>query len=384
MPRNRYTLAGAIIAFLLVANIVYYGFSGWGLITVHADNEPLGKVIKSIEWQGWVKIYSNIDSGATVSMYVDKVTLPEALETLAANITIPPPTNDPSPSGAPDGNGRGGRGGGGFGRGAQWNLAFFIGSSSTNVKEMINSFERGTSSDSVKTYAYPTMLGFLTTNSDDDTPTPTGDPRLQVWQGMKPQIVPVSTSPAAPADATNTPPAPTPPASPDSMQGYLRTFAQASDIFVMSDSSWDPPVANPPPASSSIISAIKNFVSRNHGAVTQAFVLRARGGRGPGGGRGGFAGGDDTGWSMEDRMRNAVNGLPPEARANMLSQLDQLAKLRKDMQNATPEQRQVMRRQQMETRMADNPDGPMRRWSPDKRAQWFQQMVSTRMSAQGK
>jgi hypothetical protein len=384
MPRNRYTLAGGIIAFLMLANIVYYCFSGWGLITVKVQNEPLGKVIKSIEWQGWVKIYTDIDPTITVSMYVDKVPLPEALETLAANVTIPPPASETSSSGAPDGNGRGGRGGG-FGRGAQWNLAFFVGPSSTKVKEMIGSFEKGDAGDNIKTYAYPTMLGFLATSSEDDAPTPTSDPRLQVWPGMKAQVVPVSTNTASPADATNTPPAATPPAPPDSVQGYLRTFAQASDVFIMSDSSWDPPVASPPPASSSMIGAIKSFVGRNHGAVTQAFVLRARGWRGPGGGgRGGFAGGDDTGWSMEDRMRNAANGLPESARASMLGQLDQMAKLRTEMQNAPPEQRQAMRRQQMESRIADNPDGPMRRWSPDKRAQFYQQMVSNRMSAQGK
>jgi hypothetical protein len=366
MPRNRYTFAGGIIAFLMLANIVYYCFSGWGLITVNVQDVPLSKVIKNIEWQGWVKIYSNIDPQTKISMYVEKVPLPEALETLAINA------------------------------GGQWKLGFFVGPSTTNVKETIHSFEAGITADTLKTYSYPTMLGMLTPGGEDDAPAPVGDPRLQSWPGVKApvQVVPVSTNPTPPVPDAATPPPPgdnqpATPASPDSVQSYLRTFAQASDIFIMSDSSWDPPVSSPPPASSSVISAIKNFVSHNHGTVAQAFILQARGQRGPGGGgfrRGGFAGGEDTGWStMEDRVRNAINGLPESARAGALSQLDQMEKLRKEMQNAPPEQRQIMRRQQMEARIADNPGGgPMGRMSPDKRAQRYQQMVSTRMSAQGK
>jgi len=361
MPRNRYTLAAAVLAFLLVANIFYYCFSGWGLITVKVQNVPLSQVIKSIEWQGWVKIYTNIDPTTKVSMYVEKVPLTEALETLSVNA------------------------------GGQWKLGFFVGSSSTQVKETIRSFQAGGTDDSLKIYSYPTMLGRLVISSgDDDTDTPpVPDPRLQTWPGLKAEVVPVSTSPA-PSTDQSTSPQPgdnQAPAAPTTVQGYLRAFAESADIFIISNSSWDPAVANPPPANSSIIHAIKNFVSNNHGASTLAFVLQARGQRGPrdGGGfrRGGFAGGD-TGWStMEDRVRNTLNGLPADARASALSQLDQETKFRKELQAASPDQRQAMMRQHMTARLADNP-GPLLRLSPDKRAERYSQMVATRMAAQGK
>ena len=362
MPRNRYTLTGGIIVFLLLANLLYYCFSGWGLITVKVQDVPLSQVIKSIEWQGWVKICTNIAPDTKISMYVDHVPLPEALETLAINAN------------------------------GQWKLGFFVGPSSTKVKETIHSFEEGITSDTLKTYSYPTMRGMLTSSGEDDNPMSVGDPRLQIWPGMKAQIVPVSGTPPPPDSPTpspspdNQPAAAAPPASPDSMQSYLRTFAQAADIFIMSDSSWDPPVSSPPAANASIINAIKGLVSHYYGTVTQAFVLQARGQRGPGDGgrRGGFAGGEDTGWSMEDRVRNSINGLPEDARAGALAQLDQMEKLRQEMRNAPPDQRQTMRRQQMEARVADNPGGPMWRMSPDQRAQRYQKMVSTRMTAQGK
>ncbi len=404
MPRNRYTLAGAIIAFLMLANFVYYFFSDWGLITVKVQNKPLSQVIKSIEWQGWVKIYTNIDPDTKVSMYVDKVPLPEALESLAVNITPPPNVgrgnpgeagNGAPPAGAPGGNGFGGRGGG-FGRGgAQWNMAFFVAATAADVKAEIRSFETGTPDDNLKTYNYRTTLGMLATGSDDDSDPPVADPRLQTWPGLKEVVIPVSTNPTTPTplQAGNnqlgaTPATPTPVGPPTSVQGFLQAFAQSADIFIMANSTWDPPVANPPAPSSSIVSAIKNFVSHSHGAYTQAYVVfqRVRGqrGAGDGGGRRDFAG--DTGWStMDDRMRNAANGLPDGAKASVLNQLDQEAKFRKDVQAAPPEQQPAMLIQHMQARMADNPDGGrMSRMSPEQRAQRMQRMVSVRMAAQGK
>jgi len=397
MPRNRLYLAGGILAFLLVANFIYYFIMGWGLITVKVHDVPLSKVIKSIEWQGWVKIYSNIDPTARVTMYVDHVSLPEALEALAINVEIPPSaqetTASPPASDGSNGNNPGRRnGGGGFGRGrVQWNLAFFAGSSSSQVRELIRSFEHGDTDDNLKTYNYPTLVNFLQTSTEDDAAPPVADPRQQNWPGLKAQVIPVSTA-AAPAPdpamppqiGESAPPQQVPPGPPTSVQGYLRAFAQSADIFIVSNSSWDPPVANPPSADSSIISAIRNFVGSNHGSVTQAYVLatRGRGPRNDGGRRGGFAGDWDT---AEDRVRNALNGLPEDVRNNALTQLNQEIKFRKDVEAAPPERRASMVEEHMKARMADNLNGgPMARMSPEKRAQRYQRAVENRMAAQGK
>src|SRR5580698_618535 len=86
MPRNRYTVVGGIIAFLILANIINYIYWNWGLITVKVADAPLNKVIKSIEWQGWVTIYTNLPPDAKVTMYVDHVPLAEAMETLASSV----------------------------------------------------------------------------------------------------------------------------------------------------------------------------------------------------------------------------------------------------------------------------------------------------------
>ena len=177
MPPNRFKQYLWILGILVVANIAYQYYLNWGLITVKVHDAPLGKVIKSIEWQGWVKIYTNLDLNSKVSMYVDHVPLAEAMETLAVNVDIPRPANRPDngngdrgrnrpdganfggppgggPPGGGGGGGRGGFGGGGFGGGsAQWNLAFFVAPTSAQVKSEILSFEQDNRDDDTKIYS---------------------------------------------------------------------------------------------------------------------------------------------------------------------------------------------------------------------------------------
>src|SRR5476651_1029862 len=86
MLKNRYVKWGGIIFLLIFANVINYLYWNWGLITVKVTDAPLSKVISSIEWQGWVKIYTNIAPDTQVTMYVDHVPLAEAMETLAAHV----------------------------------------------------------------------------------------------------------------------------------------------------------------------------------------------------------------------------------------------------------------------------------------------------------
>ncbi len=404
MLRNRYVWVGGIIFLLIFANIVNYLYWNWGLITVKVTDAPLNKVIKSIEWQGWVKIYSNYPPGTTVSMYVDHVPLAEAMESLAANVTPPqdatPPGQGDRPdrpnrpggndtnaapgggAGGPPPGGRGGRGfgGGGFGGGGgQWNLAFFVAPTSAAVKAEILAFESGSTDDDLKVYNYPTPLQMV--SSGDDMPA--SDPRRQAWPGIKPAD-PATPPPAPPADGTNAAPdaTATPPAdATPTVHTYLQAFAQSSNIWIMAPASWAPPVDKAPPENSSIIRAVKRLVSSARGSVTQAIILRwGRGGaRAPGGGGnrgGGFADMDAT----ADRLRNAINGLPEDARADALTQLDQEVKFYHDVQAAPPEQRPQMMRDHMMQKMGNGNN----RLSPQKRAQRYARLVSNREAAQGK
>jgi hypothetical protein len=356
MLQNRYVWVGAIILVLLIANIINWFISGWGLITVKAHEQPLAKIIKSIEWQGHVTIYTDIDPTTPVSMYVYRVPLAEAMESLAANVT------------GPDGRG-----------GAQWKLGFFVAPSSAEVQQEIRSFEAAVTDDDTKIYSYNTPLQMLASDSE----MPAADPRLQVWPGYKapppPPAPPPQNQDDGSAGQAPTPPPPAP--DPTTVQDYLKALAREADIWIMAPGSWEPNVSAPAPTSS-IIHAVKSLVSSAHGSVKYAIILRARGGGGrggpPGGGRG-FAGGD-TGWSsMEDRMTNAINGLPADARPAALAQLKQEMAFQQQVRNAPPDQRRAMMRQHFMNRMGAN---DWRR-SPEKRAQMYARVVSNRVASRG-
>ncbi len=167
------------------------------------------------------------------------------------------------------------------------------------------------------------------------------------------------------------------------MQGYLRSFAQGADIWIMAPAGWDPPVAAAPPPESSISSAIDRFVSGMHGSVTQALVLRVRpqrvaGDQRPRGPRGGGFGGDFG--TMEDRMDNAINGLPPAYQPAARAQLVKEVAFQKEVRTMPPAERWKI----MGKRMLDRGMGGFARMSPEKRAQMYARMVGNRMAAQGK
>ena len=404
-----------LLGLLIVANVGYYYYNNWGLVTVKVKDAPLGQVIKSIEWQGWVKIYTNMPLDTKVTMYADHVPLADAMETLAVNVDVPPPpdgddnprprregfgafgnqgaTNSAAASppngsgpngsptvvqggqgGQPGGGPPGGRGGGGFGRGAQWNLAFFVARTPAQVQQEVREFQSSDPDDNNKVYAYGSQMGIFAA----DTTTTAPDPRLQSWPGYKPPPpAPPPTDPqastnAAPNQASGDQPDPN---APPTMHTYLQALAAGANIWIMAPGSWAPPVASPPPQNSSIISAVKNLVYGSHGAVTEAFVLRAGRG-GAAGNRGGFA--NDDAW--EDRMRNAISGLPPDERADAVEQLNKEVDFRKQLQALPPEQRRQKMMEHFIERMlyADRS-----RLSPEKRARGYQRMVAARAAAKG-
>jgi hypothetical protein len=451
MPDNRTLKWGGItILVLIVANVILHIYWNWGLITVKVQDAPLSKVISSIEWQGWVKIYTNLPPDTKVTMYVDHVPLAEAMDTLAVNVSgrpngadrprdggngpgagpgqngggNPPPggpgtiaangPGNPPPAGGPGGPGgngpgggaggppnagapngggqgggpggngggfRGGRGGGGFGGGfgggAQWNLAFFVAPSSTQVKAEIQNFQDGTTDDDTRVYTYPTPLNMLASDPD----MPSADPRLQKWPGYKAPD-PAATPPSAPNGQAATP-APDPAANANpNVQTYLQAFAESSNIWIMTPGSWDTDVASPPPANPSIISAIKKFVSNSRGSVTQAIVLRmGRGARSGGnfaGGGGGFGNMD----VMFDRVDNAINGLPPDARADAQAQLANEKQFYQSVQAADPADRPKMIQDHMMTKALNDPR--LNKMSPEKRASRYARAVSAREAVRGK
>jgi hypothetical protein len=81
LPRRQLYLGGIVL--LLGILLIVRWIANWGLVTIHAKDQPLAKVMASISRQGGVRIESSLDPSKLVTMDVIKVTPVEALETLA-------------------------------------------------------------------------------------------------------------------------------------------------------------------------------------------------------------------------------------------------------------------------------------------------------------
>ncbi len=81
LPRRQLYLG--CVALLLAILLIVRWIANWGLVTIHAKDQPLAKVIASIARQGGVRIESSLDPTKLVTMEVVKVTPVTALESLA-------------------------------------------------------------------------------------------------------------------------------------------------------------------------------------------------------------------------------------------------------------------------------------------------------------
>jgi hypothetical protein len=242
------------------------------------------------------------------------------------------------------------------------------------VKQEIVNFETGSTDDDNKVYTYGSQLAFI--GGDNISTAP--DPGSQAWPGYQPpapapapSAAPTGTTTPSAAATAPDPETPTAPATP-TVQTYLQAFAQAANIWIMAPDSWTPNLSGPPPPDASIIHAVENFVGSLHGAVTEAIILRA----GRGGARGGVAANDDS-WA--DRMRNAINGLPPDERPDALDALNHEIDFRKSLQTVPPEKRRQMMAQHFMERMLYGER--LSRLSPEKRAQIYHRMIALRAAA---
>ena len=261
-----------ILALLVVANVAYYLYNNWGLVTVKVTDQPLSKVIHSIEWQAWVKIYTNLPPDTKVTMWADHVPLAEAMETLAANVDVPPGlvTDDATrprrnrTTALADQTGwtAADQSSGQFqfssGSGWRWESRwarrrprrirrrwwlgpalpsgtsrFFVAPTAAQVRQEISNFETNDPGEENKVYTYGSQLQLISTESTATAP----DPRLQTWPGYQP---PAPKPLPNPADATqgnadSTPAADTPP----NVQTYLESFAAAANVWIMAPGSWD-------------------------------------------------------------------------------------------------------------------------------------------------
>ncbi len=82
MNRTRILLIAAAV--LLVGDVAYRTWAGWGLLTIHAVDRPVGEVIREVESKGRVHIQTNLDPAKKITLHVIKAPLAYVLEVLAS------------------------------------------------------------------------------------------------------------------------------------------------------------------------------------------------------------------------------------------------------------------------------------------------------------
>jgi len=174
-----------LVAFLLVANIVWRIYSHWGLITVHANPQPISQVIRSIERQGGVTIRTDFAPDTPVTMNVTRVPLGEALESLAT---------------VTDG---------------RYRLTYVLAPQKSDIAMVLANFAAGQPLDKWKT-AYVRLLPV------GDAPLTPPDPRQDRWAVQ--------------------------PAQENTLQAYLEQGARNVSAAFLYPEEWNPPVSSAPSA----------------------------------------------------------------------------------------------------------------------------------------
>lgn len=297
LTRNQWVLV--VLLLVLTWQVVSFFWSRWGLITVHSKGQPLSQVIRQIEKQGHVTIKTNMDPNKAVEMWVDKVSLGEALETLSV-------VTD-----------------------SRWRLAYYVAPDKSAVATALANFTAGQKNEGWHSLFVP-LPGFGT---DQETVV---DPRKDTWV--------VKTI----SDST--------------LQGYLKEAAKNVSATFYVPENFNPTVKGPP-KSGAISSALPKLASSANAKYEEVFLLQGserRADRGEGerrddgeprfagnfgdGGRG--RGGFDRD-AMEERIQNEINKLPPAERTAAQAEHDQRKRFFDSLKDMTPEQRAAAIQQMM-------------------------------------
>jgi hypothetical protein len=336
--RTQFLVISTVV--LLLFAVIYHIWAGWGLITIHAKQETLGKVIASMERQGHVKIETDLSTDTPVTMDVVKVHINDALEVLSTNTD------------------------------SRWRLLYFVAGDKATLKTGEDAWFSGQKPTDWKMVSFP-LGNMIQLDPEDDADAAAPDPRGDTW------------NPKTPA--------------PHPVQDFFTEAAQATDAGFAFPTDWNPTVNTAPPAGV-VQHVIPKLVSAASGHEDELFFLsqNGRGGGGPrpaGGGDGG--GGPGFGNMNFDpdlfaaRVQDQINRLPPEERTEAQSNFDAEKAFRASLQNMTDDQRRAawmahMQDPAVQAAMANRMDGRDAQMNHDQRMQHYSNYVNRKMAITGK
>lgn len=342
------------VAAVLAIGLLWNWISGWGLVTVHVQQQPVADVIRSIERQGGVKIVTNAPSDATVSMDVDRVKPVEAVDVLAARI---------------DGN---------------WSIGYMAGATKADVEAGLASLATGGRSGDLRTFGLwgggggggfgGDMMG-----SADAAPV---DARLVEWT-------------VSPMDTQN-------------LQSYLDQLSIKTGLMAAVPQAWNPDLSQQP-SGGKAGESLKAIVKSVKGVSEEIFVVRVMnrdrsadaGRNGPPATDGGFGGPrQDGGFAMperteaqmqqreqwmQERVVAQIAQLPPEQRDQAQKDFDEMRAMFEKIRDLPEDQRRtamqsLFENPAMQERMSERAAARDEKSGPQRRAERSRRYVERKQS----
>ena len=327
MNRPRWLIS--IVLILLVAFVGWRIWRGWGLITIHCEDWPVSRVAHAIESQGHVTLRSNAPPETPVRLHVNRVTVAEALETVATVIE------------------------------GRWRLAYVFAGDAPSVQTAVESFASSTKPEGWKTLFFP--LRETVGRKDIDAPVP--DPRRDPW----------NVKPATAATA----------------QAYLEQAAQSVSAAFTYPEAWNPSVAAAPPTGP-ITQTAPRLAKAAGGRMREIFLLEKDAPRTAGAPRERPAGDDEARAAfnragMEARMQAEIDKLPAEQRAAARKEYEDRRSFFAGMAGLTPEQRRAkiaeyLGREDTQNQIEKRLDDRSARMTPQQRVERAQQYMQNKMT----
>ena len=338
MNRQKILIAATIS--LVVFAIVYWVWSGWGLITVEVTAKPLAEVIRSIEKQGGIVLKTNMDTAKPVTMNVHRVPLTEALETLASRTD------------------------------ARWRLGYLFGPDAATLKTATDAIASGKRPEGWKNFDVP-LFGRPGSLGDEVVAM---DPRRDRWDVQEP------------AEKT--------------LQGFMQKAATGVSASFTCPESFNPAVAKTP-SSGEIRKSAPQLAKAAGAKVEEVFLLMGRpqgvaeadsdrdDDGGPGGsprGRGGPPRGGGSFTLMRDRQLAEIAKLPASEQPAAKAEFDERDKLFASVRELPEAERrakleEIFNSPDMQDRMADRKMKSDERKSPDQRLAKYQSYVARKQAA---
>lgn len=286
-PRRLLVLLGIALA-LAVMTVVRW-IAGWGLVTLHEKDAPLGRILASVARQGGVRVECSLDPERRVSIDVDRVPPFEAIDTLAIRTD------------------------------AAWRIVYLVAPTKEAIRQSQGSLQEGGKMDGWNTCFYP--LGPLTGGDGSSL-----DPRRMVWKAEG--------NPGDPAGPT--------------LPKLVDEAAQKTGAMILFPQNWSPLVGSLP-REAPVGKALSRLASSLNGHAEELFFLTQSTRRyGAGEERpstGGFASMDPR-W-LDERLQAQIALLPPTQQVAARKEYEERKALFAELRSLPPEERMAKLRQLM-------------------------------------